>query len=226
MSHTPLTANDVETYLQQYPDFFHEHIHLLEQLSIPHPSGVAVSLISKQLELFRSKHREQENQLTELIEIARSNDIAFLRLHKLTLALLNALTLEEVIINLEQGLTDYFLTDFVAVRLIQRCSDVTMAHLFIDPDSEDVKPFMKELGCKQTKCARPTLAQAKILFGDLALEVNSCAIVPMMLGESAGILAIGSREQGRFHYTMGQLFLTQIGEIVEARLFALLQQLS
>ncbi|MDD1606720.1 MAG: DUF484 family protein [Methylococcaceae bacterium] len=223
MSHTLPTANDVEAYLQQHPEFFHEHVDLLEQLSIPHPSGVAVSLITKQLELLRNKHREQEHQLTELIEIARNNDTAFLRLHQLTLALLNSTTLEDAVVTLERVLTDFFLTDFVEVRLIQPYTDESMAHLFIDPDSEDVKPFMKELTCKQTKCARPTLAQAKILFGDLALEVNSCAIVPMMLGESAGILAIGSREQGRFHYSMGQLFLTQIGEIVEARLFSLLQ---
>lgn len=225
MNHTLLTDSDVEVYLQQHPDFFHEHTDLLEQLSIPHPSGTAVSLIAKQLELFRSKHRDQENQLKELIEIARSNDIAFLRLHKLTLALLNALTLQEVILNLERVLTEYFSTDFVEVRLIQACVDTSIAHLFIEPDSEDVRPFMKELACKQTKCARPTLAQAKILFGESALEVNSCAMIPLTLGDRAGILAIGSREQGRFHYSMGQLFLTQIGEIVEARLFSLLRSM-
>ena len=221
-----ITADDVAVYLQQHPDFFHDHLNLLEQLTIPHPSGVAVSLLTKQVELLRHKQHEQEDQLTELLEIARNNDAAFLRLHQLTLALLNALTLEEVVATLEQVLTEYFSTDFVAVRLIQRCPDVAVARLFIDPSSEKVKPFMKELGSKQTKCARPTLAQAKILFCDSALEVESCAIIPMTLGKSAGILAIGSREAGRFHYSMGQLFLTQIGEIVGARLFSLLWQFS
>jgi len=219
-----LSASDVEAYLQQHPDFFHTHEELLEHLSIPHPSGAAVSLIAKQLELFRHKHREQETQLNELIDIARSNDLAFLKLHKLTLSLLNAVTLQDMMMTLEQMLTEYFSTDFVEVRLIQACVDETIAHWFIAPDSEDVKPFMKELACKQTKCARPTLVQAKILFGDSALEVNSCAMVPLTVGDSAGILAIGSREQGRFHYSMGQLFLTQIGEVVEARLFSLLRQ--
>lgn len=221
-----IAADDVAAYLQQHPEFFHDHLDLLEHLSIPHPSGVAISLVAKQLELLRNKHLEQENQLTELIDIARSNDVAFFRLHQLTLALLNAATLQEVVSTLEQVLTEYFATDFVAVRLIHPCPDSALAELFIAPDSEDVKAFMKELGSKQTKCARPTLAQAKILFADLALEVNSCAIVPMTLGESAGILAIGSREQGRFHYSMGQLFLTQIGELVGARLLSLLRQFS
>jgi uncharacterized protein YigA (DUF484 family) len=221
-----ITADDVAMYLQQHPEFFHDHLDLLENLSIPHPSGVAISLIAKQLELLRNKHSEQANQLSELIEIARSNDVAFVRLHRLTLALLYASTLDEVVTTLENVLTDYFSTDFVALRLIQNCSDPEMAQLFIDPGSEEAKAFMRELGSMQTKCARPTLVQAKILFGDLALEVNSCAIVPMQLGDSAGILAIGSREPGRFHYTMGQLFLTQIGEIVSARLLSILRQFS
>lgn len=221
-----ITASDVEVYLQQHPEFFHDHLELLENLSIPHPSGVAVSLIAKQLELMRHKHLEQENRLSSLIDIARNNDVVFQGLHQLTLALLNALTLEEVIFNLEQTLISHFLTDFVAVRLIQRCPDASMQEFFITPDSDEVKPFLKELACKQTKCARPTLSQAKILFGEFALEVNSCALVPLTVGNVAGILGIGSREQGRFHYSMGQLFLTQIGEIVEARLFSLLQTYS
>ena len=109
------------------------------------------------------------------------------------------------------------------MRLIQACPNEALASLFIDPQSNDAKAFMKELGNQQIKCARPTLAQAKVLFGDQALAVNSCALIPISLGESAGILAIGSREAGRFHFSMGQLFLSQIGEIVAARLHSLLQ---
>ena len=64
----------VEAYLKQHPAFFHEHLDLLEHISIPHPSGDAVSLISKQLELFRNRHHEMETQLNGLIEIARDNN--------------------------------------------------------------------------------------------------------------------------------------------------------
>ena len=71
---TALSAAQIEEYLEHHPDFFNEHLNLLEQLSIPHPSGTAVSLISKQLEIFRTKYQELENQLNTLIEIARSND--------------------------------------------------------------------------------------------------------------------------------------------------------
>jgi uncharacterized protein YigA (DUF484 family) len=219
-----LNAFQVEAYLQQHPEFFHEHLNLLEQISIPHPSGTAISLISKQLELFRSRHHEMENQLTALIEIARDNDASFIRMHKLTLALLEAATLEQAIANLDRVLADYFLTDFVAVRIIKHCPGSVIANLFIEPGSENLQPFLKELSSNQPKCGRPTLAQAKVLFGESAVDVKSCAIIPMVFTELDGIVAIGSREEDRFHYSMGNLFLTQMGEIIGTRLISLLRQ--
>ena len=218
-----LSASQVEDYLQQHPDFFHEHLNLLEQMRIPHPSGSAISLISKQLEIFRSKHQEMENQLNALIEIARDNDTSFIRMHKLTLALLEASTLEQALANLDTVLADYFLTDFVAVRIIKQCPESAIAGLFIEPGSENLQPFLKELTSNQPKCGRPTLAQAKVLFGESAVEVKSCAIIPMTFTELDGILAIGSREEGRFHYSMGNLFLTHMSEIIGTRLISLLR---
>jgi hypothetical protein len=220
-----LSTAQIEDYLKHHPDFFHEHLHLLEQMSIPHPSGTAISLISKQLELFRNKHQELESQLNSLIDIARDNDISFIRMHKLTLALLEAATLEQAIANIDVVLADYFLTDFVAVRIIKDCPDSAITNLFITPNSEDLLPFLKELTSNQPKCGRPTLAQAKVLFGDSAIEVKSCAIIPMNFTELEGILAIGSREEDRFHYSMGNLFLNQMSEIIGTRLISLLRSL-
>lgn len=218
-----LTAKQIEQYLREHPEFFNEHLHLLEQMKIPHPSGNAVSLISKQLEIFRTKHQELESQLTELIEIARENDTSYVRMHKLTLALLDSKTIEEAVENLETVLSEYFLTDFVAIRIIKHIADTTISDLYIEPDSEELKPFSKELSGSEPTCGRPTLTQAKILFGDSSLEVQSYAIMPMMFTEMEGFLAVGSREDGRFHYSMGSLFLTQMSEIVGTRLIALLQ---
>ena len=150
-----LTSAQVENYLSQHKDFFHEHLHLLEQISIPHPSGSAVSLISKQLEIFRNKHQELENQLNDLIDIARENDNSLIRLHKLTLALLEASSIEEVITNLEVVFTEYFLTDFVALKIIKTDTESSTANFFIQPNSKELLPFLKELTSNQPKCGRP-----------------------------------------------------------------------
>lgn len=224
LEESPLTATQVAAYLQQHPEFFNEHLHLLEHMSIPHPSGNAVSLISKQLEIFRSRHHEMESQLTALIEIARDNDTSCNRMHKLTLALLDAGSLEELVENIDIVLSDYFRTDFVALRIIGENNHTGLSNLFIKPGSPELEPFAKELASNQPKCGRPSLQQAQTLFGEYAFEVKSCAIVPMNFTELEGIIAIGSREESRFHYSMGNLFLTQMSELIGTRLISLLQK--
>lgn len=218
-----IVSEQVEDYLSQHPDFFHEHLDLLEKMSIPHPSGTAVSLISKQLEIFRNKHQELENQLNSLVSIARENDSSVMRMHKLTLALLETSTLEEVTYNLRVVFSEYFLTDFVTLRIIKKSPDPTMSQFFIDPNSKELLPFLKELTSNQPKCGRPTIAQSKILFGNSALEIKSWAIIPMSFTELEGILAIGSRDKERFQPSMGNLFLTQISEVIGTRLISLLR---
>ncbi len=222
----PLTSAQVENYLSQHTEFFHEHLHLLEHMSIPHPSGSAVSLISKQLEIFRHKHQELENQLNDLINIARENDNSLIRMHKLTLALLEASSIDEVIANLEVVFSEYFLTDFVALRIIKKCPDPSMSHLFIEPNSKELLPFLKELTSNTPKCGRPSITQSKVLFGTSALEIKSWAIIPMSFTELDGILAIGSRQKDRFEPNMGNLFLRQISEVIGTRLISLLRKKS
>ena len=210
---TEITAEQVTHYLQAHPNFFIEHIHLLEHLSI-----------SKQLELFRSRSQEMENKLVELVDIARGNDMTVNRMHKLNLALLDALTLEDVITNLNIVLSDYFLTDFVAIRLIQAEPHRDLKGLFLAPDSKDLKPFENELRSGIPSCGKPTLTQARVLFGFQANEVKSCAIVPMLFTDLEGLFVIGSRDENRFHAGMGNLFLTQMSEVIATCLITLSQQ--
>jgi uncharacterized protein len=218
-----LTAHEVEAYLQQHPDFFEYHLHLLEKMTVPHPTGKAISLVAKQLELFRAKHDEQERQLRSLIDIARENDIACTRMHKLTLALLDANNLQEVIDHLNIVLSEYFLTDFVSLRIIRPTNIVdAMPHLWLSSSNSSLKPFANELVSNQPSCGRPTLSQAKVLFGNAALEVRSCVIIPMQFTELEGIFAIGSRAEGRFQYGMGNLLLTQMSELIATRLISFL----
>lgn len=217
-----LTETDVVDYLHQHPEFFQQHLELLAAMHIPHPSGNAVSLISKQLEIFRAKHHELENQLIALIDIARENDSSFHRLHKLTLTLLKATTLEQVILNLRQALSEFFLSDLIAIRLIQEPTAFpALADLFVFPDDDRLALFVKELDGCQPFCGVPTEAQATFLFGEQASLVKSCAIIPMVYPRIRAILAIGSRDEFGFQPDMGNIFLMQISEIAATRLISL-----
>ncbi len=219
-----LTAEQVSSYLREHPDFFHDHEGLLEHLHIPHPSGKAVSLISRQLEIFRNKHQELEKQLATLIEIARENDSAFNRMHELTLAMLETRSLDEVMSNLEAVLSDCFNTDFVAIKIIRPEAEAGKHQLFVDENSAELKHFHAILSRNQPQCGHITLAQARFLFPQQAEEVKSCAIIPMAYTQLEGVLAIGSQDEERFHASMGHLFLTQMSEIIGTRLITLLTE--
>lgn len=216
----------VVEYLSNHPDFFHGHLELLEKMHIPHPSGNAISLVAKQLDLFRSRHQEQENQLKALVAIARENDAAFSRMHELTLAMLEANSLEDAVANLRVVLAECFFTDFVAIKIINSNMSSPIGNIFMLPDDDNLKYFAQEMSKNEPKCGRPTLAQARFLFGENATEVRSCAIIPMAFTQLDGLLAIGSRDELRFHYSMGSLFLTQMSEIIGTRLISLLRDLS
>ncbi len=217
-----ITAADVENYLQIHPEFFAEHLHLLEKLDIPQPSGGAVSLIAKQLEIFKKRYSDLENQLTELIEIARDNDATFDRMHRLTLALLDAQTVEQVLKNLDIVLSECFLTDFVTLRIIDENAPASVGGIFLKPSSKDLKPFHQDFLTREPRCGKLTAPQGKVLFGGFAKEVKSCAVIPLIFTELEGLLVIGSRDENRFHASMGHFFLTQIGELVATRLITLL----
>lgn len=218
-----LSAEDVVSYLQQHPDFFKNHPELLETLFIPHPvRGNAVSLIERQLEIFRNRHGILEGRLMDLIEIAKDNDVISGRIHELTLALLNASTLEKLFENLEQVLTECFLTDFLTLKIITDDKKIANGDFFLASDDPNLAVFREDFAGKLPRCARLRQSELQFLFQDAASEVKSCAIIPVLYPGLTALLVIGSKDEDRFCPDMGNLFLIQIGEIVGTRLLTLL----
>ncbi|NOR79249.1 MAG: DUF484 family protein [Methyloprofundus sp.] len=219
-----LDSVEVEAYLYKHPDFFNEHLTLLEHMTVPHSSGSAVSLIAKQLELFRQRHDDMEAQLKTLIEVAEENDSSASSMHELTLAVLEAESFEVAIENLGEVLAECFFTNIFSVKIIGEYQGASaMADVFVDPECDALVHFAKEMNSNKASCGRPTLAQARFLFAENALAVKSCVIIPMAFTEIEGLIAIGSQDKDRFQNGLGDLFLTQMSEIIGTRFAALLK---
>ena len=84
-------------YLKENPDFFVNHEALLAELTLPHATGGAVSLVERQVATLRKQADESRQQLAELISVARDNESLNGRLHKMTLELFDATTIDDVI---------------------------------------------------------------------------------------------------------------------------------
>jgi uncharacterized protein YigA (DUF484 family) len=217
-----LSAADVDHYLRQHPEFFRDHLTLLEILTVPHPSGDAVSLVSRQLGVMREKNQRLARQLEDLVSIARENDGVYQRLHQITLALLDAKTVEDVIEGLDGGLHQYFQADFVAVRIAKPELDFSLADMMLAPASRGWVFCQSILESGKPRCGTLGSDEADVIFGADADAVGSCVIVPLQHAGLMGLFAIGSRDAERFREEMGMVFLQQMSEILAARLSALL----
>lgn len=212
-----LSDKDVEEFLRAHPDFFEKHSDLLMDLKIPHPNtGSAVSLIEHQVELFRKQNTKVQKQLDELIQIARENDRLNKNMHQLTLSLMGAKNLNEVLTLLYNNLRSDFSADAVCIRFLAqpRSAKLTSNKEFSGDVGVLTKQFGRQLKDGKAICGRAKTEQKKILFEEQAGKVKSLAFIPLRFNHSAGLLAIGSYDEKRFHSGMGTLFLNQLGEII------------
>jgi uncharacterized protein len=215
-------ADEVEGYLRNNPNFFVDRDELLEDINVPHVCGDAVSLVEKQRNLLRATNRKLQRQLDDIVEIARANDALYLRLHRLTLALLSANSLEDALACLQWALHECFQADVAVVRLFEPNFESPVSDLFADDALKSADAMTRLLAAGKPDYGRLDLPLTRQLFGARAEEVASCALLPLQHAGLKGVLAIGSASPDRFHIGMGATFLTQLSDIVAARLFSLI----
>ena len=86
-----LADQQVADYLRAHVDFFDLHPDVLARMALRHgQGGKAVSLIERQVDVLRAKHRVLERRIAELVRTARDNDTIFDALQALVRATLLA----------------------------------------------------------------------------------------------------------------------------------------
>ena len=212
------TADDREEQIAEYiiahPDFFTRHPDALAAIDIPHPTGDAVSLVERQVRTLREQSQNYRGQLEELVSVARENDALAKRLHRLTRALIETRSFDEVLNTLQDELRDQFKADSVEMKLF--ASEQIEAHAH-EPGPALFSDFLERA---RTNCGQLDKAQLEYLFGPQAGETGSAALIPLTAPPLAGVLAIGSRDPERFHEGKSVDFLQRLAEVVSATLQA------
>ncbi|HYW90862.1 MAG TPA: DUF484 family protein [Gammaproteobacteria bacterium] len=214
------TPEQVEDYLRRHRDFLGRRPELLEELRVPHPVSGATSLIERQVSLLRERNRKLGQRLNELLDVARANEQLLERMHKLTLALLEAAGLDEALNAVQDTLRSEFDVDEVALLLYRddaRGEQRGPAQL-LRPDDERLHVFAQVRENGRPRCGEPAAGQAEMLFGSCARKVASLALIPLGEGGYGGLLGAGSHRPDRFHPGMGTMFLARIGELIGAAL--------
>jgi len=212
-----ISEKDVIDYLQKHPRFFENNLDILSELRLPHPSGTAISLIERQVDVLRDNNHKLEQKLNNLIQIARDNDRLNGRIQKMALALMETTALDEIFYAVQVILRSEFNADSTTLRCFQTPTDATTLDdsSFIEKDAALEKLFAKFFEKNKPICGSLEPSQAEFLFDGNADAIISTALVPITnQQEVIGMLAIGSYDINRFHPAMGTLFLTYIGEMI------------
>lgn len=206
----------VANYLRKNPDFLDEFPDILEQLHLNHNSGVAASLIERQVDQLRQKNEELDRQLSRLVHVASENEELMSRLHQLTVDLLSIDSRKEFFTHLGNSLLNDFNADILQICLFDEAiateagEDVT----HIQAEDPDIEPFQAHLEKDHTVCGRLGENKLEFLFGSKARWVQSTALVPLGEKGEHGMMAIGSSDPARFYPGMGTLFLDLLANVI------------
>ena len=112
-----MNSEEVARYLKDHPEFFEEYADLLGSIYIPHPhGGRAIPLSERQMLTLREKSKVLEGKLRQLVQFGEENDSIGERLHRVTLALLNARDVSTLLDTLYANLQRDFAIPAVTVR--------------------------------------------------------------------------------------------------------------
>ncbi len=218
-----ITPEQVAQFLRAHPSFFVEHEYLLKEIKLPHASGAAISLVERQLSLFREQRDRYESQLFDLIDTARENDRFFEKSKRLLMNLLDAKALDEVKIVLQDSFLNDFKLDYCNLVLLARREDFPVTNLEVVTREELIPLFQDDLLAKgKPHIGQLSEEQSFLLFGAESDQVKSAAVMPVRHGDAHAVLCIGSREPDYFHDGLDSLFITYICEALGRILPALM----
>ncbi|MGB1237232.1 MAG: DUF484 family protein [Pseudomonadales bacterium] len=206
------TADQVAQYLASNPDFFSDYEPLLEVMTVPHASGSAVSLVERQSSLLRNKNKQLTVHLSDLCDAARHNDVQFEKTKRMVLGLLDAQTLDDLGDAIEESLCRDFYGDATSLILFAD-KELTVNNRRMMPREMAgiVEPLML---ASDPTCGQLSAAANHFLFEERSSLIRSAAVIPLVKGETIGLLGIGSFDEDYFQSSQGTLFLSYVGEVL------------
>ncbi len=204
-----ITPEQIGEFLKLNPDFFVGHPELLADITVPHPySGQAISLGERQVLALRDKSRGLELKLREFIQFAEENDSIGDKLHKLSIALMRARSLEAVFQSLAMNLSESFAVPHSTVRV---WADNAPDMPEFAKVSADVQVLMT--GLTQPRCGSEIPDEIRAWFGATGANQKSFALAPLREDNLNGLLVLASEDAKRFYPEMGTLYLSWLAEL-------------
>lgn len=206
----------VSRYLEDNPEYFRHRPEVLAAIDVPHLGrGKTPSLIERQVQVLRHKNLAVEQQLRELLAMARENDVLGERLHRFAISMIDAASLDDVLDTAKDMLRQEFRLDAVVVLLQAQSGGESGRPELVDTAHPTFTAVLRQCTGKKPICGgKYTDEIMSYLFSGLTPEIKSTALVGLADSARNGVLVLGSRDPHRFHPEMGTLYLTRLGELL------------
>jgi uncharacterized protein YigA (DUF484 family) len=216
-SNPELTADQVASYLESHPEFFINQQELLADLTLPHESGDAVSLMERQVRILRDRGLDARIKLNTLLNNARDNDQLFEVTREIVLALLRSRDVSEIIQVAEDKLRSQNNIDACEIILAENKIANIPDSVRTEPESVLKEDYADVFRLRRTYCGMLSDEQLDHLFSSGKSNIKSTAICPVIINnEIYGLLAIGNQLENYFNVNLDTLFLDFIGNVVGA----------
>lgn len=228
-----LSRETVAEYLRSNPDFFVDQDELLRSLTLPHDSGRAISLVERQVHLFREQRDTLRQELVELVSIARHNDRLFEKSKRLLMQVIEARNISDMAAALDDSIRGDFGLDAASVILFTDKpllhSDHGALHVVSPDEAKDRLGGLLE--GDRAVCGQFRESERSFLFPARSEPIASVALMPLRAtgltdtsDELVGVFAVGSCEAGYFDQSMGSLFLSYISDTLSRLLPPILKR--
>lgn len=216
-----VSADHVASYLRRHPDFLANYPELLETLKVPARFGAkrgqagVVDLQSAMVERLRGENARLATLQAELLATSRANMSSQQRIHAGVLALLEATTFENLIQAITTDLAVLLDVDVVALCVEapegHSHRDVAGVHILLPGDVDAI------LGLGRDIVLSPAMPGPNPVYGAGAALVRSEALLRLRPSATSptGLLALGSRHEGRFDACQGTELLGFLARILE-----------
>lgn len=205
----------VAQWLSHHPDFFDRHPDVFAGLDVSHQdAGGAVSLIERQVKVLREQLGSMQSRFDAMVSTARENEVLQERLHRISVVVASAATLDAAIATIPDLLKAEFDIEHVTLKFVDQ----------IDPTDADHWTLLHDrVSHGKSICDDRLPARVlEFLFGASSDTVSSCAVLPLPGSdperEVLGVIGLGSDDASRFNHAMGTVYLDRLGEIVSSGL--------
>lgn len=199
----------VAEYLNSHPDFFDRHPHVLANLHINQGQQGAVSLVQRQQAIQRERIQQLEEEITQLMSLARGNEQLFHQFSNLFLTLMRC----KDEIDLKATLREHIKTQFKLLDVFMRSSREINA--LPELTAKSLKNTLNHrVGKQPYYFGRLNKDEAQQLFPDL--QVGSVALMHIAdeKGNTLGYLAFGAQDEHHYAPNMDTIFLDSLKEII------------